>query len=941
MKSLKHQRQIVDRLALQEAIEAALEDGGIEAGTGSSGAIFALLQDTTVAGTAEIYRRFDADRDGPLVQQGRCFLVDQLLRVICDTATRLYPAANPTAADRLCVVAYGGYGRGGLAPHSDIDLLFLLPWKMTPRIEQIIEHTLYVLWDLKFKVGHATRSIEDSLRQARDDVVIRTGLLESRYVWGDQALHSDLRARFFADAARRPGDFVEAKLRERDERHERLGDSRYVLEPDIKNGKGGQRDLQTLFWIAKYLYREGDPHRLVEEKVFSSRELARFNRADKFLSTLRCRLHYLTGRAEERLTFDLQPQLAEWMGYSERSGAAGVERFMRHYFLVAKDVGSLTRIFCAALEARHQSQGFLSSGFAVFRREEIDGFRIDNRRLSTQSDEQFRERPLDMLRLFEVSQRTGLDIHPDALRLITRDLKALNRGFRQDPEANRVFMNILTARKNPEQALQRMNEAEVLGQFITDFRRVVAQMQFDMYHVYTTDQHTIYAIGILNRIENGEMAEELPLSTEIISKVLSREVLYVAVFLHDIAKGRGGDHSEIGANIARTLCPRLGLDPGQTETVSWLVLHHLAMSDTAFKRDLSDPKTIENFAELVRSPERLRLLLCLTVVDIRAVGPGRWNGWKAALLRELYHRTEDVLTGGLDASRSDQRVERAQEALCGSLGDWSEEEIRAHLALGPPGYWHACDAETHHRHAHFLRRVREAGEACAVDVRVDASRSATEVTVFAASQPGLVTVLAGALAGAGANIVDARIITLNDNTALDVFWIQDHKGGVFSGNDRLARMRGILMDVLEDRLDASAALRERPVGRPDRRRLFKVPPRVLIDNGASDSCTVIEVDALDRPGLLFALARAVSGLGLQISSAKISTFGEQAVDAFYVKDAFGMKVVHEDRLEEIRETLLANLAEVGAVFPAGSGDVDVDTPASPAASEWVSAVTAE
>jgi [protein-PII] uridylyltransferase len=624
MPRLRNKRDIVDRAELHERALALLDRDMTEEERNL--ALLGFYRKALDAGQMEIRRRFDLDQSGTLAVQGQCFLMDQLIRVIYDVASeRIYPAANLTAGEQMSVVAYGGYGRGELAPKSDIDLLFVLPYKKTPRSEQMVEYMLYTLWDLGLKVGHATRSLDDCIRQAKADITIRTGLLEARFVWGEQSLFRELRQRFRREVAASTGpDFVEAKLRERDERHQRMGDSRYVLEPNIKDGKGGLRDLHTLFWIAKYLYGVNDISRLIDEGLFTKREVAQFDKAQDFLWTVRCHLHYLTGRPEERITFDLQPEIARRMGYRDHAGTMGVERFMKHYFLVAKDVGDLTRIFCAALEARHQRRGLLRLATGLFSRD-VEGFRVEGGRITVAEDKHFSKKPIEMLRLFDVAHRRKLDIHPEALRLMTRSLRRIDKKLREDPEANRLFMDMLTSKEDAEQTLRRLNEAGVFGRFLTDFGRVVAQMQYDMYHVYTTDEHTIRAIGILNRIERGELADDHPLATEIVHKVLSREVLYVAVLLHDIAKGRGGDHSEIGAKIAHKLCPRLGLSAEQTETVSWLVLHHLLMSSVAFKRDLSDPKTIRDFVDIVKSPERLRLLLCLTVADIRAVGPGRWN----------------------------------------------------------------------------------------------------------------------------------------------------------------------------------------------------------------------------------------------------------------------------------------------------------------------------
>lgn len=920
MEALKNRRAIIDRLALQEAATALVD----EHGTGDAGrsALLELYKAQVDRGSAELETRFNTDQDGALAVKGHCFLIDQLIRVIHDIgATYFYPAPNPTAADQLCITAFGGYGRGELAPKSDLDLLFVLPYKQTPRGEQLVEFILYTLWDLSFKVGHATRSIDENIRQAKDDITIRTGLLESRYVWGEQSLFRELRARFFKEVVDGTGpDFVEAKLAERDERHDRMGNSRYVLEPNIKDGKGGLRDLQTLFWIAKYLYKVTDVGRLVDERVLTRREVRLFDKAQQFLWTLRCNLHYLTGRAEERLTFDVQPQLADRMGYRDHAGTSGVERFMKHYFLIAKDVGDLTRIFCAALEERHQRRSLFRMP-SLFQRE-IEGFEVNRGRLTVASSKHFTENPIDMLRLFEVAQRHELDIHPAALQMITRNLTRIDNDLREDRAANKIFLDMLTSENDPETTLRRLNEAGVFGRFVTDFGRVVAQMQYDMYHVYTTDEHTIRAIGILSRIENGELTDDHPVASEVVHKISSREVLYVAVLLHDIAKGRSGDHSELGAEVAKKLCPRLGFTSEQTETVAWLVLNHLFMSDTSSKRDLGDPKTILDFVEVVQSPERLRLLLCLTVVDIRAVGPGRWNNWKATLLRDLYTRAESLMTGGLAEEGRDAMAAAVVAEFRDALADWPADDLEAHIARGHAGYWTAYDLATLCRHAKLIREAERDGVPLAVDVDVDRDKGATEVTIYAADHPGLFSRIAGALSVSGANIVEAKINTLANGKGLDSFLIQDSEGDAFARSDKVARLSVLINQSLAGELHTARELRKRQ-NQPNRMRVFTVEPRVIIDNKASNRYTVIEVNGRDRPGLLHSVTEALYRLSLQVHSAKIATFGEQVVDVFYVQDIFGTKVDQAGKIAQVREVLLESLKDpYCAPLPAGSGSAE-------------------
>src|SRR5476651_2458019 len=675
--SIPDRRAIIRRRALEETLANLVEDR--PAGEIPRPEVLATFREALAAGRAEIRRRFETGignhrNDGPAVLAATSFLMDQLIRVLFDFAEKYaYPAANPSAAERLSVVATGGFGRGELAPFSDLDLLFLRPYKQTPRGEQIVEFMLYLLWDMGLKVGHATRTVEESIRYAERDQTIRTALLEQRYIWGDRALFDELIKLFAQKFLTGDGrDFVEAKLVERDQRHQRMGDSRYVVEPNVKEGKGGLRDLHLLFWIARYLYRVAKPAELIAKGVLTEGEARHFERAERFLSTVRCHIHYLTNRADDRLSFDLQREIAARLGYQDRPGSRGVERFMKHYYLHAKIVGDLTRIFVAALEDSHRRKPKLAALWQSLRPRQLDGFRLDGERLSAPSPDMFEKDPAAILRLFHVAQENDFDVHPATLRQITHDIRLIDR-LRNDPEANRLFMAMLTSRHDPETTLRRMNEAGVFGRFVPDFGRVVAQMQYDMYHVYTVDEHTIFAIGIIHSIEAGELKDELPLATTLMPTIDSRRALYLAVLLHDIAKGRGGDHSMLGQEVAEKLCPRLGLTAEETEQVAWLVRWHLLMSNTAFKRDIDDPKTIQDFVAQVQSPERLKLLLVLTVADIRAVGPKTWNGWKAALLRELYRRAVDVMSGGLVAEARDRRIAAAQEAVRQKLPEFSAE----------------------------------------------------------------------------------------------------------------------------------------------------------------------------------------------------------------------------------------------------------------------------
>ncbi|MDE2007037.1 MAG: [protein-PII] uridylyltransferase [Rhodospirillales bacterium] len=831
-----------------------------------------------------------------------------------------HASAEMGGIEALCVVATGGYGRGTLAPFSDIDLLFLTPHQASSHTHAAVEYMLYFLWDLGLKVGHATRSVAECLHESARDLTIRTALLDARFLVGDAALFESFHKRFRA-ACKEAGaaEFIAAKQAEREARHRRFGDSPFVVEPNIKEGRGGLRDLQTLYWIARYMFDTYTMGELSDVAgVLSAEEARHARRSWEFLWTLRFHLHYVAGRAEERLTFDLQPVVGARMGYTRHGRQDGVERFMRHYFLTAREIARLTRVVEPAIlrvalgppaVAAETDKALIEAGFVL-----AEG------QLMPMPGRDFDTDPIQMLRILKVARDRDLALHPLALRGLIRTERAAAK-LRGNAEAADLFMDLLCGHPpetnrdgghNPDGArwLAILNETGILGRFLPDWGRIVGQMQFDTYHIFTVDEHTIEAVRVLNTLERGELAEVAPVASGVIDHIQSRRALYLAMLMHDIAKGRGGDHSRIGAELALEVGPALGLTAEETETVSWLVLYHLMLSETAFKRDIDDPKTILDLADTIQSPERLRLLLILTVADMRAVSKKVWNGWKATLLRELYTRVAEVLEGGLATTERDVRVARAKEAVASLLADWPEDAIADFTALGYPGYWLSFDPETQARHARLIREAERRDAPLTVHTEPLPARAVTEVTVYCADHAGLFSKISGALAVAGASIVDARIHTMTNGMALDTFWVQDAAGGTFDAPHRLARLSALIEQALSGRLRLATEIPKLSakmlIGR--RMRAIHVPPRVVIDNRASNSHTVLEVNGRDRPGLLHDVTAAISEQGLQIASAHVTTYGVRAVDVFYVKDVFGLKVTNEAKLRQLRAALLDALA---------------------------------
>jgi [protein-PII] uridylyltransferase len=897
---VENRRAIIDRRAVGDRIAA------LKPGKKLSAEASAILRGALEYGRAEIARRLAEEPGGGRpAAQGNAYLHDQIVRIAYEfVSDRIL---DEPLGDGFALVGLGGTGRGEMAPYSDLDLMFLTAATPTPAQERAAEAILHLLWDLKLKVGHSVRSTTQLIALAKKDMTIRTAFLEARWLWGDEKLFDAAMARFRKEVvAGTAAAFVAAKLAERDQRHVRMGDSRYVVEPNVKDGKGGLRDLHALYWIGKYVHGVERPSDLVGAGLLSAAEFRRFDRAERFFWSVRDHLHMLAGRAEERLSFEYQRRIAEIMHYADRPGKSAVERFMQFYFLNAKTVGDLTGVFLAQLDEQLGRKGFRFALPTIRRRpKRLGGLVLDRGRISIPSNDYFRADPVRLLEIFAVAARERLEVHPAAMRAATRDAARIDRKVRDDPRANALFMEVLTSTHSPETVLRWMNEAGVFGRFVPDFGRVVAQMQFDMYHHYTVDEHSIRAIGLLAAIERGELKQDHPLSTAIIKQLASWRVLYVAVLLHDIAKGRGGDHSEIGAEIALNLAPRFGLDAAETETVSWLVRYHLLLSSTAFKRDLADPKTIEDFVRQVQSPERLRLLLILTVVDIRAVGPGVWSEWKRTLLRTLFEAAEERLRLGFKQHGRAEIVRSRQEELGDALG-WKASAFRAHAKRLPDSYWLAEPLAWQEANA---RQVAEAesriGEAKPnVVVEDDPESGATRVSVFTPDREGLFYRICAGLAAAGANIVDARIHTSRDGMALDNLLVLDGRGRAYSER----RLRGRLARSIEAALTSENPPPLPSAGAERRSSAFDVAPSVAIADRASSRTTVVEVNARDRPALLAGLSAAIHGEGYRIHSAHIATYGERAVDVFYLSLADGKKLTPEDA-GQLRAALLRAATE--------------------------------
>ncbi|MDB5431003.1 MAG: [protein-PII] uridylyltransferase [Caulobacter sp.] len=902
---------VVDGIALRARLSgAALEAEGDQAEQRRRA--LEILKSALFRGRMIAKERLENGAGGVETSRLLSGVTDEVVTALYDfTTVHIFRARNPTEGERLCLLAVGGYGRGVLSPYSDLDLLFLRPYKQTAHVESVIEFMLYALWDLGFKVGHASRTVEECVRLSREDMTIRTSLLEARRLTGDERLGADLIKRFREEVVKNTGpEFVAAKLKERDDRHERAGMSRYMVEPNVKEGKGGLRDLHSLMWIAEYLTPVDKPEDVFRQDYFDRSEVRAFIRAFDFLHAVRAHLHFATGRPEERLSFDLQPEIARRMGYGDRGDNPAVERFMRRYFLIAKEVGALTRALSAKLEAEHLkkapkglSRFFPGKPRVVRKPLDVPGFHEESGRLAVDSPQVFEDDPVNLIRLFRIADRRDLDLHPDTFTLVTRSLPLIGSKTRRDPDAAKAFLDILARGKQTGRTLALMNESGVLGRYLPEFGRIVAQMQFNMYHSYTVDEHTLRAVSIINDLAGGRLAEDHPLASAIMPLIDDREALFLTMLLHDTGKGGVGGQEKAGARAARSACERLGVDRAKVELVAWLVEHHLVMSDFAQKRDVSDPRTVAAFAQIVENPERLRLLLVITVADIRAVGPGVWNGWKGQLLRELYSATEAVFRGG----RGNDHLGLAQRHLAAEAAQARETLIEADPAAKgwavsmEDAYFTAFPREEHAAHAELSRRASLHGGAAA-EGRIRADRNAAEVVVAAHDRRGLFADLALAISGLGGNVLGARVFTSKQGQALDVFFVQDVTGAPFGAENPRTLRR--LADALEAAgRGETIAAEPRRVADAGRAAAFSISPSVTFDNDASEDATVVEASGRDRPGLLEALARTLSEANLSIQSAHIDNYGERAVDVFYVQQADDQKLTDARRVNSLKTAL--------------------------------------
>ncbi|HMH52453.1 MAG TPA: [protein-PII] uridylyltransferase [Candidatus Acidoferrum sp.] len=804
-------------------------------------------------------------------------------------------AAEALAPELFVVVALGGYGRGELHPSSDIDLMVVYDVELTPYVQRVTQELLYTLWDLGLQIGHSLRSLDDCVAMARTDLPSRTAMQEARLVAGDRRLFARFNRVLRENVYRRDFEqFLAATLAERDQRYRKHGASPYVGEPNVKESAGGLRDMHTAMWLGAAKFEARTLRELADKRLITAREQAQADAALTFMWRARNALHFLSGHKNDVLGRGVQPQIAKDLGYADEGDSLAVERFMREYYLHARAIHRVSRRLIA------RCQETLSHRTAAERRERqqalADGLVfIDGRlHLSDRDPEFFRTEPIRLMKVFWHLHRLGCELSLALERQVEDSLDVVDDEFRKSPAARDLFFDICRNWGRVALTLSVMHELGFLGRYLPEFGALTCLVQYDTYHRFSADQHSLLAVEHLEALAPGKSAESEG-AAAVWSEVEKPALLMLGMLLHDIGKGKGHGHVAKGIPLARELAARLALPAEDAGVVEFLVAHHVTMSHVTQRRDIDDPKTIADFAETTGDPQRLRMLYLLTYADMRAVGPGVLTPWQAVVLHDLYGRTLTRLTGG--------RIERpSRSQLTERLGtlvpeDLPRQAVKAHVAMVSDRYLAGTSVPRMAEHLRMLRQLDERRVVTEVFHHPDLGSS--DLVVVTRDVPGLFSLIAGTLAARNFNIISAQIHTRGDGVAIDTFQVNDPIGEVMTSNAHWARTLEALRAVLTGEQSVEALLAQRRTAA----RGAPAPPRITLNNRLSDDYTVIEIKCPDRLGLLYLVTRALSACALDIASARIATEIDQAFDSFYVNDAKGRKVEDPPAMDAVRTAL--------------------------------------
>lgn len=857
----------------------------------------------------EIKKRHDTGASGSEVTHLICDMMDEVNNKLFRSI--IYDlAGGDEMLEHITLVAVGGYGRGELNPFSDIDIMFLYDGVLpAAKVEDIAQKLLYFLWDMRLDVGYSVRTIPDCIEMAAADGTVKTALMDARFLSGSRPLYDQLHKTIFTQILPKSSDkFIKEKISDMKGRRDKYGSTVYLLEPNLKEGEGGLRDLQTAMWVARVKYKFSDPRELIIKGIVVDDELELYEAALDYLWRIRNELHYFSGRKNDQLTFDAQVHLAGFMGYKDRGRVLAVEDFMRDYYRHANKVEHFTSSLVSRCIWR--DEGALKILGYFVRRPVGDGCFVLKGELIIPDETVIEKNPTVLMRIFELAQKHGVNLNIRVKGAIRKNLHLINDKFRRNREVNQSFMNILRAAKGVTDTLRLMHHLELLNRYIPELEHIYCKVQHDMYHIYTVDIHTLFAVEQTERMLNGELKEKMPLPCEVAAQVGKPELLMLAVLFHDIGKGEGGGHAEKGAAMIPTIARRMGLCREDSERLEFLVRQHLLFAHISQRRDLNDEKMIAQFARQMETSENLKMLYLLTVADVRAVGSDVWTNWKASLFQELYEKAFSILDRGeFQQEASSDRVKSIIKRVAEMLeNDFSAAVVREELKAMPVRLLLSNTPQLICEHVRMLIGQEQNGILMRVTHQPESGYS--EFTICAQDMPGLFSRITGVMAANGVNILGAQINTSKNGKVLDILQVNSPQGLLLTDDQRWGRIQDDMRRVIqgEARVNELVAKRQRPTlltSRPAPR----FATRVDIDNEVSESYTVMDIYTHDKVGLLYLITSTLTELGLYIGVSKISTKVDQVADVFYVRDIFGHKITSEDKLTEIRSKLITAIDE--------------------------------
>ncbi|KIV60532.1 [Protein-PII] uridylyltransferase [Pseudomonas sp. FeS53a] len=846
--------------------------------------------------------RFANGRDIRRLVEDRAWFVDQILR-------EAWARFDWSEDADIALLAVGGYGRGELHPYSDIDLLILLDSADHETFREPIEGFLTLLWDIGLEVGQSVRSVDECAEEARADLTVVTNLMESRTIAGPESLRRRMQEVTSPERMWPSKDFFLAKRQEQKARHAKYNDTEYNLEPNVKGSPGGLRDIQTILWVARRQFGSLNLHALVKEGFLVESECSMLASSQEFLWKVRYALHMLAGRAEDRLLFDHQRKLAGLLGFHGSDAKQAIEHFMQKYYRVVMAVAELSDLI-----NQHFEEVILRSGENAVAQPLNSRFQLRDGYIEVAHPNVFKRTPFALMEIFVLmAQHPEIKgVRADTIRLLRDSRHLIDDDFRSDIRNTSLFIELCKSPQGIHRNLRRMNRYGILGRYLPEFGHIIGQMQHDLFHIYTVDAHTLNLIKHLRKLKWPELAEKFPLASKVIDKLPKPELIYIAGLYHDIGKGRGGDHSELGAIDAEAFCARHQLPAWDSRLVAWLVQNHLVMSTTAQRKDLSDPQVILDFARLVGDQTHLDYLYVLTVADINATNPSLWNSWRASLLRQLYTETKRALRRGLENPLDrEEQIRQTQVAAIDILvrnGIDQDDAEQLWAQLGDDYFLrHTANDVAWHTEA-ILQHPD--GNDPLVLIKETAQREfegATQIFIYAPDQHDFFAVTVAAMSQLNLNIHDARIITSTSQFTLDTYIVLDTAGGSI-GNDpaRIQEIREGLIDALKNPDEYPAIIQRRV---PRQLKHFAFPPEVTISNDAQRPVTVLEVIAPDRPGLLARIGRIFLDFDLSLQNAKIATLGERVEDVFFITDADNQPLSDPELCQRLQAAIVSQLSE--------------------------------